>query len=895
MSVRHLEYLFRPRSVAVIGASNRPRSVGNVVMRNLLRGGFDGPILPVNPREQAISGVFAYKNVASLPLVPDLAVICTPPETVPELIDALGTCGTKGVVALTAGLSRLRNDAGQTLQDVMLEKARPHLMRILGPNCVGLIEPRIGLNASFAHIDALPGQIAFVSQSGALCTSVLDWARSNGIGFSCFVSLGDLADIDFGDVLDYLGSDPATDAILLYIESIGAQGARKFMSAARAAARNKPVIAVKAGRMVEGARAAASHTGALAGSDEVYDAALRRAGILRVYEINELFDAVETLARARPIQGDRLAIVTNGGGPGVLATDALVAKGGRLAKLSEATIARLDEILPPTWSRGNPVDIIGDAGGERYVGALEAVIDDPGVDCVLVMHVPAAVVSSEGAAEHVIEAVHKAKCPVVTSWLGRDAVEPSRDILRKAGVPTYDTPYDAICAFLHMVNDRRNQENLMQVPPSVMLDFAPDIEQVRRIVDRSVGSAADVLSEVDAKAILRVYGINVVETRIAQSGEDAVDLAQELGYPVAIKILSPQITHKSDVGGVALDLEDADSVRAAVQAMRSRAANLRPNARIEGFTVQRMANRKGVHELIIGMTTDAVFGPVILFGHGGTAVEVIGDRAIALPPLNMPLARDLISRTRVSKLLEGYRERAAANMDAICMVLMQVAQLVTDIPEIAELDINPLFADEVGAVAVDARIRVAASTQRGPERLAIPPYPRELEEHVQLEDGTRVVLRPIRPEDLPAHEHFVTKLTRADLRQRFLGVVRDLPRSQMARLTQIDYDREMAFIAATQDGAGEAETLGVVRIVTDPVSETADFAIIIRSDLKGQGIGTMLMEKMVRYCRKRGIRELATPVLLDNVAMRALMKKLGFDVEECGDNKTVIARKRLTE
>jgi len=539
--------------------------------------------------------------------------------------------------------------------------------------------------------------------------------------------------------------------------------------------------------------------------------------------------------------------------------------------------------------------VIGDAGGERYLGALEAVIDDPGVDGVLVMHVPAAVVSSEGAAEHVIEVVNNTNCPVLTSWLGRDAVEPSRDILRNAGVPTYDTPYDAICAFLHMVNDRRNQENLMQVPPSVMLDFAPDTEKVRRIVDRSVASAVDVLSEVDAKAILQAYGVKVVETRIARSPDDAVDLAEELGYPVAIKILSPQITHKSDVGGVALDLEDPDAVRAAVLAMQSRAATLRPNAEVQGFTVQRMANRKGVHELIVGMTTDAIFGPVILFGHGGTAVEVIGDRAIGLPPLNMSLARDLISQTRVSKLLRGYRDRAAADIDAIGMVLLQVAQLVTDIPEIAELDINPLFADEAGAIAVDARIRVAHSEQRGPERLAITPYPKELEEHTQLTDGTQVVLRPIRPEDLPAHERFVTKLTRADLRQRFLGVVRDLPRSQMARLTQIDYDREMAFIATEADGGDEPETFGVVRIVTDPGSETAEFAIIIRSDLKGQGIGTVLMEKMIRYCRQRGIGALATPVLLDNMAMRALMKKLGFVVEACGDDKTVIARKRLSE
>jgi acetyltransferase len=884
-------------------------------MRNLLRGGFDGPILPVNPKERAICGVLTYQDVPSLPLVPDVAVICTPPRTVPDLIDTLGARGTKAVVCLTAGLAQTpdgeprpsqgrkttsgerpeRESAGQTLQDVVLQRARAHQMRILGPNCVGLILPNAGLNASFAHIDALPGQIAFVSQSGALCTSVLDWARSNGIGFSCFVSLGDLADIDFGDVLDYLGTDPETQAILLYIESIGVGRAREFMSAARAAARNKPVIAVKAGRMAEGAQAAASHTGALAGSDEVYDAALRRAGILRVYEIDELFYAVETLARARPIEGDRLAIVTNGGGPGVLATDAVIAGGGRLAQLSGATIAKLDQTLPPTWSRGNPVDIIGDAAGDRYVGALEAVLDDDGVDGVLVMHVPAAVASSQDAARHVIDVVQKADRPVLTSWLGRDAVAEARTILREAGVPTYETPYDAIRAFLHMVNFRRTQESLLQVPPSALVDFTPDTRKVCAIVEQSLATAGELLSEVDAKAVLSAYGINVVETRIAASPDQAAKEADALGYPVAVKILSPQITHKSDVGGVALNLEGADAVRATAEAMHARAAKLRPDAEIRGFTVQRMAEHEGVHELIVGVTTDIIFGPVILFGQGGTAVEVIADRAVALPPLNMSLARDLISRTRVSKMLDGYRDRPRANLDAICTTLMKVAQLVADVPQIAELDINPLFADEHGVVAVDARIRLEQTRQPGPERLAILPYPKELEEHVTLDDGQTVLLRPIRPEDVPAHERFVSKLTQEDLRQRFLGAIRKIPRSQMARMAQIDYAREMAFIATIDRLDGEPETLGVVRMVTDPNDVRTDLAIVVRSDLKRRGIGVVLMNKLLDYCRARGTRELVAPVLRENQAMLGLMKKVGFTVEDTPDETIVLVRKKLTE
>jgi len=893
MSVRNLEYLFRPKSVAVVGASNRPHSVGSMVVRNLLRGGFDGPILPVNPREKAISGVLTYADVRSLPLPPDLAVICTPPQAIPRVIEELGAQGTKAAIVLTAGLAGTKTEDGRTIQEVMLQKAKPHLMRILGPNCVGLILPEIGLNASFAHIDAIPGQVAFVSQSGALCTSVLDWARSNDVGFSCFASLGDLADIDFGDLLDWLGGDPDTTAILLYIESIGPGGARKFMSAARAAARNKPVIAVKAGRMAEGAQAAASHTGALAGSDDVYDAALRRAGILRVYEINELFDAVETLARARRIEGDRLAIVTNGGGPGVLATDALVAGGGRLAQLAPETIAHLDKLLPSTWSRGNPVDLIGDAPGERYVGAINAVLNDPGVDGVLVMHVPAAVASATDAAKHVIDAVRDADRPVLTSWLGRDAVAESRVLLRDAGVPTYDTPYDAISAFLHMVEFRRNQQSLMQAPPSALVDFTPNTEKAEQIVRDALASGIAVLSEVEAKAVLDAYGVSVVETRIATTPEEAAALAGALGFPVAIKVLSPQITHKSDVGGVALNLESADAVRSTAAAMKSRAASRRPNAQITGFTVQRMARRQGVHELIVGMTTDRIFGPVILFGRGGTAVEIIDDRAVALPPLNMSLAQDLVSRTRVSRLLQGYRDRPAANIDAICTTLMKIAQLITDIPEITELDINPLFADEDGVVAVDARICLVATDQRGAERLAISPYPKELEETAEIAGGRKVLLRPIRPEDLPAHERFVAMLTADDLRQRFLGRVRRIPQSQMARLTQIDYDREMAFIATTADPT-EPETFGVVRTITDPEDVTADFAIMVRPDFKRRGLGSLLMEKIIRYCRDRGTAELVAPIIDTNLAMLALMKKLGFSCEDAPGEHRVIVRKRLS-
>jgi acetyltransferase len=892
MSVRNLEHLFRPRSVAVIGASEKPHSVGYTVMRNLLSGGFGGPIMPVNPRYESVAGVLAYPNVSSLPKTPDLAVVATPPPTVPKLIGELGERGTRAAVVLTAGLSKIEDASGRTLEQAMREAARPHLLRILGPNCLGLSVPGLKLNASFAHTDALPGRLAFVSQSGALCTGVLDWARSMGIGFSQFVSLGDSADVDFGDVLDYLASDASTQAILLYIESI--REARKFMSAARAAARNKPVLAVKAGRVAEGAKAAASHTGALAGSDDVYDAALRRAGTLRVHDIDELFDAVETLARSRPLKGDRLAIVTNGGGLGVMATDALVLGGGRLAALSDDTLRRLDEVLPATWSRGNPLDVIGDAPGERYVQTLDVLLTDPEVDAVLLIHAPTAIVESQTIAAAVAEMMQATNRNVLASWVGGDAVRQAKQIFSDRGIPVYETPDKAVRAFLHLVHYRRNQELLMETPHSGMVDFTPATAEARAIVLEALASGRDMLTEPESKAILRAYGIPVVETRSAKTPEEACRLAVEMGFPVAVKILSPDITHKSDVGGVALDLESAEDVEKAASAMASRLAQLHPDARLAGFTVQRMARRPGAHELIVGATVDGVFGPVILFGHGGTAVEVIRDRAVGLPPLNMNLARELISHTRVSRMLAGYRDRPAADLEAICLTLLQVSQLVSDIAEIVEVDINPLFADDEGVLALDARLRVRRTDISATQRLAIRPYPKELEEWVTL-NGQRLMLRPIRPEDEPQHREFLRALDPEDIRFRFLELDGELPHSEIARFTQIDYDREMAFIASAVQDQGGAETLGVVRALTDPDNQRAEFSVIVHSALKGKGLGRALVQKMIAYCRDRGTRELAGRVMLENRRMLSLAVSLGFEIRHLPGGKLAEVRLGLQE
>jgi len=875
MTVRNLHYLFEPRSVAIIGASQRPHSVGATVLHNLVVGGFAGTIMPVNPKYAMLDGLEVFSSIADLPQAPDLAVICTPPDTVPGLIDELGRGGTKAAVVLTAGLGVPYRD-GRTVKQAMLDAARPHLLRILGPNCVGLLVPTIGLNASFAHTGALPGKIALVSQSGALVTGILDWAKTRGIGFSKFVSLGDSADVDFGDLLDYLAGDQNTQAILLYIEDI--RNARKFMSAARAAARSKPVLLLKAGRAPEGAKAAASHTGALAGADAVYDAAIRRAGMLRVYSTEDLFDAVETLAHARPLYGERLAIVTNGGGPGVMATDALIDCHGKMAVLSEDTLAKMDTFLPSTWSRGNPVDIIGDAPAERYIQTLETLMQSDDADAMLFIHAPTAIVPSADIAAAVAPIIKNASRNVFSCWLGGDAVAQARRTFSDAGLPTYGTPEDAVHGFMQVVQYRRNQNLLIEAPSSSASDSSLDRDKVRAIIGRVLESGRNLLSEHEAKEVLAAYGIPVVETAVALSAGEAVTLAERIGYPVAIKILSPDITHKSDVGGVALDLENADEVRKAADGMLARIRELYPHAVLHGFTVQAMARRANARELIVGVATDPVFGPVILFGRGGTAVEVIADRSIGLPPLNTVLARDLVSRTRVSRQLAGYRNVPPADMDAVYRTLIRISQLAADIPELAELDINPLLANEDGVIALDARIKVqAADPKAALARLAIRPYPGELEERMTW-DGQDILVRPIKPEDAANHIRFFEKLTPEDVRFRYFTRVRELQPAHLARLTQIDYDREMAFVAVRDLGDGRTETLGVSRAVADPDNMAAEFAVTVRSDLKGHGLGRVLMEKLIAYFRSRGTRAIVGEALSDNKRIIDLVQGLGFTV-----------------
>ena len=894
MSVRNLDKLFAPRSVALIGATPRPGSVGAVVARNLRRAGFAGELMLVNPHYDTIDGLTVHPNVASLPRAPDLGVIVTPAETVPCLIHELAARGTRAAVIITAGFGEL-GQRGQTLQQATLDAAKPHLLRIVGPNCVGIMLPRLGLDATFSHLAPPAGDIAFLSQSGAMITAMLDWAVPHGIGFSHVVSLGDMADVDFGDMLDYLAADPHTRAILLYAEGI--THGRKFMSAARAASRIKPVLVLKAGRSQAGARAATSHTGVLAGADAVYDAVFRRAGMLRVRTMAELFDAAETLALTHEQVGERLAILTNGGGAGVLATDALVAARGQLAALSQTTVADLNRQLPATWSHGNPVDIIGDASGKRYGDALTTLIGDSEIDAILVLNCPTALAQPEDTARAVIDTVAGAEPAalrgrnVITAWLGEYSARTARQLFADARIATYETPDSAVTGFLHRVHHRRNQELLMETPPARLDMFGPDRVTVRRLIATALAAGKSWLDPEETSAILAAYGLPIVANHFAADPDQAASLAAKVGFPIALKIRSADITHKSDVGGVALNLGNTDRVRREAEGMLRRVKAAHPEARLDGFLVQPMVRRPSAVELLVGLVEDAVFGPLVAFGQGGTAVEIMRDTSLELPPLNALLARRLMARTRVWQLVQGYRGKPSANIEAIVEMLIRLGQLAADQAEIRELDINPLLADAAGIIAVDARLRIAVAQSPGSARLAIAPYPKELGSAERLRDGTVLRLRPLRPEDEPMLHDLAAHMSHEDLRLRFFTPVQGLTHVVAARLSQLDYDRELALLAE-----GDGMALGVVHFFADPDKLRAEYAIAVRSDWKGRGVGFLLMNRLIHIARQRGIGELVGEVLRENQPMLQMCRELGFAmVPQPADPAIMVVNKILRD
>ncbi|MDX9951274.1 MAG: bifunctional acetate--CoA ligase family protein/GNAT family N-acetyltransferase [Methylophilaceae bacterium] len=885
MSQHHLKPLFAPKSVAVFGASDRQDSVGQIVFQNMLQGGFQGGLYPINPKHKKIQGVKAYASLAQIEETVELAVIATPAATVPDIIEQCGKHQVKAAVIITAGFGET-GEAGKALERRVLETAQHYGVRLIGPNCLGVMRPEIGLNATFNKGSANVGNLAFVSQSGALCTAILDWAQTNDVGFSSVVSLGSSLDIDFGEILDYLISDTRTQSILLYIEGI--RDARSFMSGIRAAARIKPVILVKVGRHAVASRAAMSHTASLVGSDDAFDAAVRRAGVVRVQTITQLFSAAKALSCGFHPTGNRLAIVTNGGGPGVMATDCAADLGLVMADLSAETLEKLNQALPSTWSNGNPVDIIGDAQADRYRHAVQACLEDPGVDGVLTILTPQAMTKPLEAATAVIELSDRYRKPFLACWMGGAQVDSSRAAFNRARKPSFRTPEPAVEVFSYLSAYYQNQKLLMQMPGPLSHHLEPDVEGARMIIEGALQERRKILSEMESKALLSAFHIPVAKTLVAHSPNEALLIAQQLGFPVAMKVNSPDITHKTDAGGVMLNLANAQAVRAAYHEIIENLRRNRPEARIDGISIEPMIVKPNGRELMVGVTSDPIFGPLITFGAGGTTVEVMGDRSVTLPPLNGFLVKDLIQRTHVAKMLGAFRHMPPADMQALESVLLRVSEMVCELPMLMEMDINPLIVDESGALAADARV-VVELRQPSADRyahMAIYPYPTHLVTNWQLADGTDLVIRPIRPEDAEIEQEFVRNLSEEARYFRFMNSVQELSEAMLVRFTQIDYSREMALVAVAEESGREVE-LGVTRFAINPDGESCDFALVIADRMRGKGLGHKLMTALMDAARSKGLKLMEGEVLKSNTSMLKLMQRLNFSIENSAEDDSV--------
>jgi len=893
MNTHYLASLFTPESVALFGASDRVDSVGGVVFKNLRSSGFKGRIYAINPRREQVQGEKAYSSLDEIEETVDLVVVATPAPTIPAIVEACGERGIKMMLILSAGF-RETGTAGRRLEDQVTQLIKQYGIRLMGPNCLGIIRPDTGLNITFGNNNAKPGNLAFVSQSGAICTAILDWAESNDIGFSAVVSTGIAADLGFGDYLDYLVTDHKTKAILLYIEGI--IDSRRFMSSLRAAARIKPVIALKVGRHAAGAEASMSHTGALVGSDETFSAALSRSGVLRVETIGQLFAAAKALSSAHYRKGsERLVIVTNGGGPGVMAADRATDQGIELSTLSPETMASLNEVLPDVWSHGNPVDIIGDAPPERYQQAVDICLEDPGVDGAIVILTPQAMTQPTEVAEALIKSAEKSNKPIMTSWMGGAQVEGARQIFNNAHIPDFHTLENAVDAFSYLARYNRNQRLLLQTPARLTSgQEPPDSEGARLIIEGVLTEQRKVLTEPESMAVLNAFRIPTVRNAVAHSANEALIIAESIGFPIAMKVLSTDISHKSDAGGVRLNINSAHEVRGAYRQLLDQVMLKVPDANISGVTVEQMYRSSNGRELMIGIIRDPVFGPVISFGSGGTSVEIMGDSAISLPPLNHRLAVDLIKRTRVSKMLGEFRNLPAVNMDQLINALLGVSSMACELPWIQEMDINPLIIDENGAVAVDARIVVdypKPSTDPY-NHLAIHPYPVHLVKKTQLNDGTDITIRPIRPEDAEIEAKFVRELSDETKYFRFMNHLQELSQEMLVRLTQIDYLDEMALIAVTSTEAGE-EQVGVARYTTNPDKKSCEFALVVSDKWHGRGIAHHLMKSLMEVARDRGLETMDGQVLGNNFRMLALIKSFNFRISTDPDDtsiKQVVAR-----
>jgi acetyltransferase len=879
MGIHRLDSIFNPKRITLIGASINPESVSGKVLNNLVGGGFRGVVYPVNPTAEAVMGINCYHDVKSLPRTPDLAVICTQPEQVPQVIKECGEAGINGVIIMTAGF-REEGAKGKELEDKTLKEAKNFKgMRIIGPNCLGIIVPQNNLNVSFAKGMPKKGSIAFISQSGALCTSVLDWAIKENIGFSHFVSIGNTLEVDFGDLIDYFGEDESTKSILLYIESIS--NARKFMTAARSFAHTKPIVAYKAGRFPESAKAAASHTGAMAAEDDVYNAAFERAGITRVYDIGDIFDFAELIGKNKPPHGSKLCIVTNAGGPGVMATDALIECKGTLAELYSETINKLNEALPPSWSHSNPVDVLGDARSKRMLRAVQIVLDDNAVDAVLVILTPQAMTNPEAHAEAISKLASSTQKPILAAWMGGESMAKGIDTLNKAGVATYPTPEQAVRAFMTLVTYSRNIESLYETPRDIPVSFTIDRNRIRMEFTEKFKSNGAVLSEEDSKSLLDAYGIPVSKPLPAPGADEAIEAARKTGYPVVLKILSPDITHKTDVGGVVLNIQNDEGVRLAFQSITESTLKKEPGAKIEGVTVQPMINTRNGVELLLGIKKDNVFGTVIMAGMGGVTAELFKDKALGLPPLNEKLALQMLEELKIFPLLKGYRGRPPVNMDKLIEVLIRLSYLAADFPEISELDVNPLLVTPNDVIALDARIitdKDAIGKQLKPyAHLALRPYPEEYVKRVVLPDSTPVIFRPIKPEDEPLWMELLGSCSKDTIYSRFRYFFRWDTHEAATHYCYIDYDREIAIVAEADTENGK-KLVGVGRLIADPDHESVEFAVLIADKWQNKDLGSMLTDYCMEISKNWGLKKIVAQTTSDNQRMINVLQKRGFEI-----------------
>lgn len=874
--VGKLENMLSPKVVALIGASEKEGTIGNQIMKNLLAGKEKRKVYPVNPTYQTVLGLKCFPSITQVPEHVDLAVIAIPAKSVPAVVDECGRCGVDGIVIISSGF-REAGEEGAKLELEIKKLQERYGFRILGPNCLGFIRPHDSINATFLRSQPEPGEIAFISQSGALGSAILDWAVSTHIGFSMFASLGSMLDIDFGDLIDYLGEDPHTRSIIIYMEGVGS--ARKFMSAARGFARTKPIIILKPGKYAESAKAVKSHTGALAGNFEVYRAAFRRAGVLRVDEIEDLFNCASVLDSRYLPAGPNIAVITNAGGPGVIAADAIIDNFGEIADLSEETIAALNKVLPPQWSKGNPVDILGDADVGRYCKALEACLNDPKIDGIVVLYTPQGAAKSTDLAKRVVEIAEKKIKPILTVWMGENEVEEARRIFYQNDVPTYPTPEKAIKTYMYMYKYKRNLELLYETPEELSVDLSPPRSHLKLIIRRAVAEGRTNLTQAEIDKFFDAYRIPRPEAHLAKSEDEAVAAASHLGYPVVLKIASPEIIHKTDVGGVVVGINSEESLRRSYRELLESVKNAAPKARIEGVYVQKM--KKFDYELILGAKKDKDFGSVILFGQGGIGVEFYRDFSIALPPLNQTLARRLMEETKIYRAISrGIRNKPPLDMKALEEILVRFSNLIVDFPEFAEIDINPLAASKGEITALDARatIDVEALKQTDPyAHLSILPYPTKYVVPWRLKDGTEVLLRPIRPEDEKIEYEFIKGLSEETSRFRFFRIIKELSHEDLVRFCNIDYDREMAIIAEITEG-GVKKEIGVARLITEPGKKRGEFAIVLADKYQGKGLGTKLMDMLIEIAQEKGLESIYGVIMRGNKKMIRLAQKMGFTI-----------------